>query len=181
MWCFVGADAGHALPSPAACAQLRQSPMRSCQRHSVCRVLVNNAGGGCGLQLQCVARMRCDSTDQRHEGTAAGGARIESPRATLRRGMGWRSFSFVVSCHLDEPTAEARSLTVSVCVGLKQFIGDMGTTHRPIAVWASLFPFPQIFVGGFLAATRGVASPAALVFVTRVASFFIAGQVRALT
>ena len=82
---------------------------------------------------------------------------------------------------MDEPTAEAMSLTVSVCAGLKQFIGDMGTTHRPIAVWASLFPFPQIFVGGFLAATRGVASPAALVFVTRVASFFIAGQVRALT
>ena len=82
---------------------------------------------------------------------------------------------------MDEPTAEAMSLTVSVCSGLKQFIGDMGTTHRPIAIWASLFPFPQIFVGGFLAATRGVASPAALVFVTRVASFFIAGQVRALT
>ena len=37
---------------------------------------------------------------------------------------------------MDEPTAEAMSLTVSVCAGLKQFIGDMGTTHRPIAVWA---------------------------------------------
>ena len=85
MWCFVGADAGHALPSPAACAQLRQSPMRSCQRPRVCRVLVNNAGGGCGLQLQCVARMSCGSSDQRHQGPGGGG-RIDCPRATFFAG-----------------------------------------------------------------------------------------------
>ena len=39
-------------------------------------------------------------------------------------------------------------------VGLKRFIDDMGKTHRPIAVWASLFPFPQIFVGACVRVRR---------------------------
>ena len=37
-------------------------------------------------------------------------------------------------------------------VGLKRFIDDMGKTHRPIAVWASLFP--QIFVGACVRVRR---------------------------
>ncbi len=61
-------------------------------------------------------------------------------------------------------------------IGLKKFIDDMGTLHLPIHLWASLFPFPQILVGGYLTVTRGIASPAGWIFASRISSFFIAGQ-----
>mmetsp|Transcript_12898 Transcript_12898/g.30002 ORF Transcript_12898/g.30002 Transcript_12898/m.30002 type:complete len:176 (+) Transcript_12898:99-626(+) len=61
--------------------------------------------------------------------------------------------------------------------GLKSFIDDMGKTHLPIAVWASLFPFPQFLIGGYLSATRGFATPAGYMLVSRAISFIVAGQV----
>jgi hypothetical protein len=61
-------------------------------------------------------------------------------------------------------------------IGLKKFIDDMTTLQVPTQIWASLFPFPQILVGGYLTVTRGIASPAGWFFASRIASFFIAGQ-----
>mmetsp|Transcript_25019 Transcript_25019/g.83863 ORF Transcript_25019/g.83863 Transcript_25019/m.83863 type:complete len:226 (+) Transcript_25019:915-1592(+) len=61
--------------------------------------------------------------------------------------------------------------------GLKLFIADMQTIRLPIQVWASLFPFPQLLYGGYLAATRGALSPAGLLFGARAVSFLVAGQV----
>lgn len=58
-----------------------------------------------------------------------------------------------------------------------RFMQDMGTLAAPVQVWASLYPFPQLIVGSYLTATRGLASPASLMFSARVASFVIAGQV----
>ena len=62
-------------------------------------------------------------------------------------------------------------------VGLTKFIGDMQKLPASTTLWAALFPFPQLLVGGYLAATRGVASPAAWIFGARAISFLIAGQV----
>lgn len=61
--------------------------------------------------------------------------------------------------------------------GLIKFIDDMGTTPREIKIWASLFPFPQLIVGGYLSVTRGFDSPAGWYFVGRAVSFVVAGQV----
>ena len=58
-----------------------------------------------------------------------------------------------------------------------EFYQDMGTTPLGVKVWASLFPFPQLIVGGVLAYTRGFDSPAGWYFIGRVLSFLIAGQV----
>lgn len=60
--------------------------------------------------------------------------------------------------------------------GLSVFISDMRTLRRPVAVWASLFPFPQLIVGGFLGVTRGLRSPASVIFAARALSFVVAGQ-----
>mmetsp|Transcript_46827 Transcript_46827/g.117323 ORF Transcript_46827/g.117323 Transcript_46827/m.117323 type:complete len:167 (+) Transcript_46827:111-611(+) len=61
--------------------------------------------------------------------------------------------------------------------GLNSFITDMKKTVMPIAIWASLFPFPQFLVGGYLTSTRGIGSPAAWMFAARAVSFVVAGQI----
>ena len=47
------------------------------------------------------------------------------------------------------------STMTDLITGVKAFIEDMQTITAPVTIWASLFPFPQIFVGGYLSATRG--------------------------
>ena len=64
----------------------------------------------------------------------------------------------------------------TLLIGLQKFIGDMGSLHWPIQIWASLFPFPQLIVGSYLTVTRGVGSPASWILASRVASFVVAGQ-----
>lgn len=61
--------------------------------------------------------------------------------------------------------------------GMLVFIKQMKTLRMAIAVWASLFPFPQIFIGGYLTVTRGLWTPGGWLFTTRILSFLIAGQV----
>lgn len=68
-------------------------------------------------------------------------------------------------------------IILSLPKGLFKFIGDMGTTPREVKIWASLFPFPQLFVGGYLSVTRGFDSPAGWYFFARAISFLVAGQV----
>mmetsp|Transcript_4035 Transcript_4035/g.4951 ORF Transcript_4035/g.4951 Transcript_4035/m.4951 type:complete len:174 (-) Transcript_4035:603-1124(-) len=65
----------------------------------------------------------------------------------------------------------------TLITGIMSFVKDMGTLNVKIKLWASLFPFPQFIVGGYYMLTRGVASPAGLIFWSRAISFAIAGQI----
>ena len=40
--------------------------------------------------------------------------------------------------------------------GVKMFVDDMKTLNDGIHLWASLYPFPQILLGGYLTVTRGI-------------------------
>ena len=83
------------------------------------------------------------------------------------------------------PFSFTRRGSMALLVGLQKFISDMGTLHTPITVWASLYPFPQLLVGGYIAASRSftggfhaaAGSPAAWIFAARAISFLIAGQI----
>eukprot|EP00750_Incisomonas_marina_P010953 INCI16323.2.p1 GENE.INCI16323.2~~INCI16323.2.p1 ORF type:complete len:183 (+),score=13.49 INCI16323.2:203-751(+) len=66
----------------------------------------------------------------------------------------------------------------SLITGLKAFIGAMQSTPWSTTVWASLFPFPQLLLGGALGLSRGFSSPAGVYCLTRAISFLIAGQVQ---
>lgn len=70
------------------------------------------------------------------------------------------------------------SILSNISRDLGNFIRLMGATPIGVKVWASLFPFPQLLMGGYLSVTRSsLSSPAGWYFWGRVLSFLIASKV----